>query len=382
MDEVCTLNKCTGCAACANKCPRHCISMSEDNILGHYKPVIDSDKCVDCGVCRTVCPVLNSVHKSAPFTAYAAWCRNDEYYHTSTSGGVFRALSSYIIQQGGVVYGAAICDDLSVRHIRVEKAELLPRLSGSKYVQSRIDDTLYRTIREDLKNMRLVLFSGTPCQNAGLLAYLGGRSEFLYCVDIICHGVPSFKMFREHIAGLNIDVGAVKNYSFRTKEGFFFSLSDSNRDIVYNRPMLNDEYYLGFIKSLFYNDACYLCEYAEAERVSDITIGDFWGCGKLAINEPHSDGISVVLPSTEKGKYLFDKIKEELYYEERTVSEAVAGNSQLRNPSKRHKRNAKFKRLYSNMPFHKAYNRSFWDYGMYYRLVHRFAPLIFKLIRR
>lgn len=370
MIEICSSNQCTSCAACANVCPKQAITMAEDKVFGHYRPMINQQTCVDCGLCQNICPQLYYQELTYPRAAYAAWSKDKLDYHTSTSGGASSVIASYTIEQGGVVYGCAITPPiLQPKHIRVDDAKDLYRIKGSKYVQCKIDESLYKQIKQDLKDERRVVFLGTPCQNAGLRAFLRKDWDSLLLVDIICHGVPSWKMLKEHLENV-ADLENVSRFTFRSKKGFGLTLFDNDGVEVFFKRIQNDNYYLGFIKNLYYGDVCYKCKYARPERIGDITIGDFWGLGKLNMAEEHDDGISIVLLNSNKGLALFDAIKDRFYYEKRSVQEGVNGNKQLRFPSRKAIGNGMMKILYHRLGFKWSYRLSFGVQDVIYKLVY------------
>lgn len=356
---ICDLKKCTGCYACFNICPKNCIKMIEDD-FGFLYPKIDYQKCIKCNLCRHICPSLNHVELKMPLTSYASWALDKYEHKSSTSGGVASVLSRYIIRNGGVVFGAAVDNDLNISHIRIDKEADLARLKGSKYVQSMIKDT-YNQCLKDLKDKKLVLFTGTPCQIAGLKKFLRREYENLYTIDIICHGVPSKKYLNDYISSKCKNI-PYDNISFRDECGFNFRLIN-NEEVVFLEPMNDSLYYIGFMQSLFYRESCYTCDYAQHKRCSDITIGDFWGLGsKVKFEHSKKNGISVILPITEKGMNILNKCKENLFMEERKINEAVEGNTQLRVPSMKFKNYYKFKDEYIKYGFMKASKRSLQEY--------------------
>lgn len=182
-----------------NRCPKQCIEMKPDNKLGHLYPAIDHEKCTDCGACQKVCPANHEPLLRKPLTAYAGWDKTDSEYISSTSGGAASAFARFIIRQGGVVYGCAMLPNIEARHIRVDNLDDLAKLKGSKYVQSTMGMT-YRSVKEDLRQGRKVLFTGTPCQVAGVKSYVGEKnSDNLYTVDLICHGTPPLAYTKKHV---------------------------------------------------------------------------------------------------------------------------------------------------------------------------------------
>lgn len=351
MKEICKLNECTACHACYNVCPNDCI-LFKVNENGFILPSVDESKCIDCGACCRVCPNISRVSFNKPDLVFAAIAKDENDYKTATSGGIATTFSKYILSKNGIVYGAAIDSDLKVRHIRVDSISQIDRLKGSKYVQSEIGNC-FKFVQSDLKEGKIVLFIGTPCQIAGLRNYLGKEYSNLYLVDIICHGVPPYKYLLEHIESISDE--NIDSISFRKDNSFMFELKKGNHTI-YEREYFNDLYYVGFLRRLIYQDACYECKYASINRCSDITIGDFWGFDekKKSFIVSHSHGLSAVFINNAKGKKLFQACSEYLLYQVRELEEAVKGNKQLRHPSVVHKNRNKFLKLYQKKGFEKA----------------------------
>lgn len=354
MDKVCEYKDCTGCGLCSAQCPKKCISMESGNQFGHLFPKIDQAICIDCGLCQKNCPAIHPVEQRQPLAAYAAWSRDDDDYKSSTSGGAASVLSQHVISKGGVVYGCAMLPDIDVRHIRIDNIDDLYKLKGSKYVQSNVTD-IYPQLRKDINDGRLTLFTGTPCQVAAVKNMFKEQPENLILVDLICHGVPSLHMLRQHIKN-------VANYShydtvlFREGNGIYVIAVVVDGKEVYRRyfnmPRYKDFYINSFFDGYTFRDCCYNCRYACPQRVSDITIGDFWRLGKVIPADyipEHPHGISVMLPSTEKGKNLIEAITSKMNLYKRSVDEAVGGNDQLRFPTTINKRKIIFRSLYPVM---------------------------------
>lgn len=279
MQRLCEHKSCMGCAACANSCPKGCIHMEADG-EGFLYPRIDEAVCISCNRCSTVCPVLSRSSKTpldAP-RAYAAHNLDKNIVGSSSSGGVFTALAQNVLEEGGVVYGAAFRENFSVAHCRVETADQLPVFRGSKYAQSDVALS-YRQVCDDLNAGRKVLFSGTPCQVAGLRSFLGKDYSDLLCVDIICHSVPSPKVWQEYLRELQVKAGEkIASASFRDKregwEGYYLRVgfADGREDLRRG----NDNYYMkAFIQGLSTRPSCYNCSFKGQNRGSDITLGDF-----------------------------------------------------------------------------------------------------------
>lgn len=342
MIEICDENQCTGCAACANRCPKQCIEMQPD-LHGFIHPKINDAECINCELCIRTCPANIQMEGHIPNKAFAAWSLSTEDRNSSTSGGAASVFGQYIINNGGIVYGAAVCNGKEVNHIRVSKQNELYRLKGSKYVQSSINDC-YKAVKEDLKSDKRVLFTGTPCQIAGLRQFLSKEYENLITVDIICHGVPSLSLLHDHIKG-RCDISKVSNITFREKDGFTMNVMENSKT-VYRKSFPYDSYMNGFMYALFYRPSCYKCHYACPSRISDVTIGDFWGLGAFSEVKYSKDKVSVILTNTEKGEQLLASCSNKLFLEERPVEEAINGNTQLQHPSTKHEFHNLFWSLY------------------------------------
>lgn len=323
---------CCGCSACVQRCPKHCISLKADN-EGFLYPNVDINTCIDCGLCEKVCPMLNHLQSSTrPIEVYAAKNRDEEIRRTSSSGGVFSAIATQIIKDGGVVFGACFNPAWEVVHDYAETQEDLKKFQGSKYVQSRIENS-YHLAERFLKNERKVLFSGTPCQIAGLHSFLRKDYENLYTIDIICHGVPSPGIWHEYLKeeitcqlkqknivfphSINDQHFCVKDISFRDKEygwkkfSFALTLSAINRSgekfsFDSHIPLHENLFMRGFLANLYLRPSCYECPLKCGKSQSDLTLGDFW---KLASVMPELDddkGMTALLVNSVKGNKLLE----------------------------------------------------------------------------
>lgn len=351
MKLICNKKDCTGCGLCAARCPKQCIEM-KPGFLGHLYPEIDQDKCIDCKLCQKGCPSLQDIESSYPKKAFAAWSKDEEDYVTSTSGGAASVLSQYVISKGGVVYGCSVLPNIQIAHIRVDNLEALHLLKGSKYVQSQIKSIIAQ-LRKDVKDGLQVLFIGTPCQVAAIKQLYKITPDNLYLVDIICHGTPSNKFLKDYIQkDLKIDAAKVTNVKFRLPDAFSLCVFEKDK-LLYKSNNLwthryEDLYYNTFIDGFTYRDSCFSCHYAKPERISDITIGDFWGLGNEVSDKDipeHKNGISCVLPITEKGMQLVEAIRHSLNIYERPVTEAINGNDQLRHPKSKDWRISMYQKL-------------------------------------
>lgn len=363
MKEICPKDKCTGCAACFNACGKNAITM-EGDVCGYIHPQIDQNLCIDCGVCTKVCPVNTKVTLRYPQDCYAATVKDDIELVSCASGGVATELSRYIIGKGGVVYGCTGKDIRNVHHIRIDKIEELDLLKGSKYVQSFIGG-LYKEVRCDLQQNRLVLFIGTPCQVAGLYGFLRKKDySNLITADLVCHGVPSQKMLNDNI-DLYCDRRENIKVWFRQKErssskcdapwriayGWFYQTSHMRapRKIKYYK----DPYMFGFLVPLTFRNSCYTCRYANISRCGDFTLGDFWGLGEDA-SFAIGKGVSEVLVNTVKAVGIWTEVKKRCKCVRRDVVEAQKGNGQLQVPSRKHDNYSYFISSYPNVGFKRA----------------------------
>lgn len=351
--DICSINKCTGCFACKSICPKDAISIEIDQ-TGKEIPNINKDKCIDCGLCKEVCPELNSVNRNCAKYSIAA-VQKERGDRLSSSGGVATALAEKIIDKGGVVIGCASLEG-KVQHVIAQNSSELKALKGSKYVYSRNGKT-YKEIKEILESKKIVLYVGTPCQVAGLKNFLRKDYVNLFTVDLICHGVPPFKYLSEHIES------KVKNkkwdrVTFRGIRDFYLSVYDNDK-IVYSRKSKEDLYFSAFLDGLTYRENCYTCQYANPERVGDITLGDFWGLNRNSLQVKMQGRISVCLPNSEKGEKLLLECEDILFMEKRPFNEAVnekQGN--LIRPSKRHEDRDEFLTLYRQYGFDKAVSKT------------------------
>ncbi len=331
-------NACCGCHSCEQVCPKNCITL-KPNSEGFLYPVVEENLCTDCGLCKKKCPVLTDVKKQDTKKIYASKINDEDALFRSTSGGVFYELARLILSKNGVVFGCAYDENLVARHICVDNLEDIKKLQSSKYVQSNLAGT-YSQVKEALTCNKAVLFCGTGCQVAGLKAFLGKNYENLYTADIVCHGVPSPKLFEKYLGWLENKTGEkVTYFNFRSKKGhgwqhYFQYDTKSKSKVTYG---LFDPYYNAFIKSKIIRESCYSCTFANPSRPADITLGDYWGIEKAHPEFYSSKGVSLVLVNTEKGQYMWQSISENLTYIESNLEKAVPLNSNLINPPQRPK---------------------------------------------
>lgn len=342
---------CSGCNACAEACPKHCIEMTFDR-KGFLYPKVNTVACINCDICEKVCPFeKGNIELNTPLTAYAACNKDRGEYLVSSSGGAAHVFSTFIIKHGGVVYGCT-SEGMHIRHIRVKSLLELPKLQGSKYVQSDVRG-LFHQVKVDLKTGKSVLFIGTPCQIAGLKNYIKNIPENLYLVDLICHGVPSQQMLHEHIKHV-LKNRSAKQLSFRKGPIFCIEILSKN-GTVYSAEPHKDMYFRAFLNGISYRSSCYQCPFAQQKRVGDITVGDFWGINNFdSFPEDFRHGISCILVSTEKGKNLLDNTVAGFDIEQHPVAEVISGNDQLRHPVRESWRAHFFRELYPTLSIDQA----------------------------
>lgn len=312
--------KCSGCSACASVCPKNAINIEPDE-EGFLFPVIDEKKCVRCKICRQVCPNNKSYnYEYDDLQAYACKNLSDNERLKSSSGGVFSLLAKSILEENGCVFGA-IFENNDIRHIKIENKDDLEKLRGSKYVESTIGDS-YVTAKQELDNGRKVLFSGTSCQIEGLKSFLGKEYGNLICVSVVCHGVPSKKVFSRYLRGLEMKHNdKILKINFRNKDGGWknYQIEYIFRNKSIKKNTRKDKYMIGFLKNYYLRQSCYDCDYRLYEKnTADVILGDFWGIEKEYESFDDDKGVSAIIINSEKGAELFSKI------ENKTISKKVS----------------------------------------------------------
>lgn len=351
--------RCTGCGACMSGCPRDAITMARDK-EGFAYPAIDKEKCVRCGHCTAVCPILHEREPKSLPAAFAAWNRDEGIRRDSTSGGVFTALADYVLESGGVVYGAAMDGRQHLRHIACFRKEDLWRLRGAKYVQSDLGET-FREIKAVLAAGRAVLFSGTPCQVDGLYRYLGCRPEKLITCDLVCHGVPSPGVWEDMARSIEtrrhkgLQAVRFRNKVTGWRDSHFTAVYDDGT--VESVPLFRTEYGRAFGRALFLRPSCHRCAYTNLNRPGDFTLGDFWGLKPEELPEQQEKGINLLLVNTAHGSHIFDQLP--LSRQAFPVERAVAGNPRLASPIGPAADRAAFFAAYALEPFEQVRKKFF-----------------------
>ena len=324
--------ECCGCTACFHICPINCIVMKEDE-EGFLYPNIDKAKCIHCNKCKEVCPNRNIENRNTRTQTFVGYYKDDEVRKQSSSGGIFSAIAEWILQQKGVVFGAAFDENFEVHHIAVETKEELIKLRGSKYVQSRLENTFLEA-KEYLEKKRKVLFTGTACQIAGLKNYLSAEYENLYTVDVLCHGAPSPKIWRMYLDDKKEQYQAsINKVEFRNKDdgwkNFSINIAFSNMERFYTHH--NKEKFMRmFLDNLDLRPSCYSCVFKEIPRISDVTIGDSWGVENYMPDMDDDKGTSVILVHSSNGEKIFQEIRKKLIVSEVGLDVAVSPTADSR----------------------------------------------------
>lgn len=335
-------DKCTGCSACICICPKEAINICKDE-YGFTLPKVNFKKCIKCNLCNKVCPVNKNKDFIEEPKVYAAINKNKNKLNYSSSGGVFPAIASYVLDNNGVICGCAWSENMNAKHIFIDKYEELIKLQGSKYVQSDVGKTFIE-VKKYLEKGIYVLYTGTPCQISGLKSYLNKSYEKLITIDLICHGVPNNDFFKGYINSLQNKIGGkITNFTFRDKRKgwrFIGNITYEKNGIKKEKSIipLESYYYNYFAKGYIYRESCYSCEYAGKSRIGDFTIGDYWGIEKYHSKIDTKNGVSILMVNTKKAKSLITYLEEKLYLEESKFELARRNNSQLNRPMEKNKK--------------------------------------------
>lgn len=326
--------QCCGCSACAQVCPKKCIAMQPDE-EGFLYPQIDQAACIECGLCDKVCPMLQSPAEdtSSQPKAYAAYNKDEATRLESSSGGVFTLLALQTLKNGGAVFGAALSADCkSVHHTMVSSEADLAKLRGSKYLQSEIG-ACYEQAQTFLRQGKPVLFSGTPCEIEGLKTFLRQDYENLTCVDLICHGSPSPKLWEKYVEYRAAQKKhTIKSVTFRDKRNSWKNYEvcmNLTEGAEYRKPFYDETFMQMFLQDLCLRPSCYSCPFKKKNRVSDITLADFWGSGRVCPDMDDDKGLSLVIVHSVKGGKLLEEIKGKMKLREVPLEDALRGNPSM-----------------------------------------------------
>lgn len=373
VDTISGFRECVGCFSCVNACPKHVIEM-QYNEEGFLYPVIDRGECINCGNCIKVCPVINlrKIDDISKNDVKAFACINNdlEIRKESSSGGIFSALATHVIDNNGIVFGATFDSEWNVIHCAVDNQRELQKLRGSKYVQSSIGDC-FKKVQESLLNNKLVLFSGTPCQIAGLKAYLRKDYDNLFTIDIICHGVPSPGIWKKYLCEKYAQYD-IEKIEFRNKlngwRDYSFCIKHK-RGIIY-KDISEELFMQGFLRNLYLRHSCYQCKFKTVKRNSDLTIADFWGVEKLCPDLSDNMGTSLVFVQSRKGRIFLENIEKNIVMKRVNVEEAVNHNKAMIESSNVHRNRKIFFEEYkkNNSNVVKLINKYYFDKGIRKRL--------------
>lgn len=354
--------KCSGCGLCSEVCPKKCIAMNE-NLEGFLYPEVNDDKCVDCQICVKKCPVFSNEIALNTFTQryYAAIAQDKDLLVKSSSGGVFGVLAKHMLNLGGFISGCVYNEKLEAEHVVTDDENCVKKMYGSKYVQSNILNC-YEPIKKKLQSGEKILFTGTACQVAAIKSYLGREYDNLYTVDILCHGVPSpglFKLFVNYLG--RKEKNSVIDVKFRDKSRWGWG-SEHRTSVAFENgrkkwPFM-PAYFSAFFYGLSLRESCYRCKFAGVKRVSDMTIGDYWGSWKK-YGKRFNEGISVISVNDKKGEDLLACVRSDFsFIEEINQKEAIQSNDNFTHAVVRPKERDGF---YSN---NSQYKSIFWKtYG-------------------
>lgn len=332
MIQITNKAKCCGCAACFNVCSNRAIIMIDD-FEGFLYPQVNTNFCTNCGLCEKACPELNPIQEiSKTQYAYLVQIKDEKIRKESTSGGAFTAIAQWIIHLNGVVFGAAYTNDFTVKHRYIEKKEDLRFFRNSKYVQSIIGETYFQ-VKNFLNEGKWVGFSGTPCQIEGLYAYLGKEYENLILIDVVCHAVPSPKLWEKYLEIQKSKYGEdIKNIRFRDKYyGYNYSMMSVYKEdkICYHSGIESDIMLRAFFSDICDRPSCYSCSFKKRYRVSDFTIWDCFEPEKFNDSLDDNKGTSCVLVQTLKGKLLFEQLKSSIFYIQTDPDKLVEGIKEM-----------------------------------------------------
>lgn len=336
---------CCGCGSCVEICPKQCISFVEDE-EGFKYPKVNMQECMECGLCEKRCPII-SEYKALNYEreAFGAYVKDDSARAKSSSGGIFGEIAKRVLIDGGFVCGAAFDEDFQVSHIMIESIEQLDLLRGSKYLQS-INKGIYSQVKKKLVEGKTVLYSGTACQVAGLKKYLAKEYENLITIDVLCHGVPSPKVWKKYIDELSdFSSKRIDDVMFRNKntgwKSYSVKIDIEGKKGVYEKYAQN-RYMRLFLSNICLRPSCHACRYKNMERPSDITMGDFWGIEQKIPELDDDKGTSIIQINTEKGKVIFNKIEDNLVYQSVDIDEALPPTADSRKSVRMHPRRSLF----------------------------------------
>lgn len=369
--------KCCGCFACVNICPKECITMERD-FEGFLYPIVNNKKCVDCGLCESTCQMINSNENKKEPKSFSAVNLNRNQRMSSSSGGMFSLFADYVITSlNGVVFGAAFSKDLKdIYHIVVDRIDDLPKLKGSKYVQSEIGYSFLEA-KKYLELGRFVLFSGTTCQIVALKMFLKKDYDNLFTIDVVCHGVPSKKVWNKYLNYVekknHISINEVNfRYKIEANKNLKLNVKNNNDKAIYSSVNSN-QYMQLFIRNYDLRPSCYNCV-AKSTNNSDLSLGDFWGIEKLFPELNDGTGTSLILCRSKKGEHLLDRIKNQVDLREVLYQDAIKGNPAEYISCKKPENRADFYNDLDSLSFDKLSNK-YLNFTLKQRIYKKFLEL-------
>ena len=380
MKNICDINKCTGCTACYNICPRGAIEMVEDQ-LGFLYPKINQVKCINCGLCKKICPILNASNNISINKCYAAYAKEKKYSNNSSSGGLFPIIATKVLNENGIVIGAAFEKNV-LKHIYIDNINDLIKLKGSKYLQSDLGN-IFKTIKKNVAE-KIVLFVGTPCQVAGLKAYLNKDYDNLITIDLICHGVPGPKVFNKYVCELEKNNNdKLISYDFRDKSTGWDTYSNC---ITFNNKKIKqynyeNDYMKVFLSNVALRESCYNCNFKLGNKYSDITLGDFWGIDNIIPDMYSKNGVSAIIINTNNGLKIFNAIINDIEYRDCNIESIVKYNPSLCESSKINKNRNVFLKNINKYSFKKL-TKKCTDISLFKKIIYFFKKIIKKIFKR
>ena len=357
MIEINDKEKCCGCTACYSICPHEAIIMETDH-EGFLYPKVDTHRCINCNLCEKICPSLNDSRPDFDLKkTYVAINKNDSERALSSSGGMFVLFAKKVLESSGFVFGAAFDSEFEVYHCGIDKSENLNKLVGSKYMQSRLGDT-FSQIKNLLKRDKMVLFVGTTCQVNGLKQYLMKDYPNLYCIDFICLGVPSPKVWSDYLdTYFNKKTINRINFKDKTNGWHTFSLKIESENESFCKNGKNTYFFTGYFRHLYTRPSCSNCVYKLGNRMSDITISDCWGYDSIAPEMDDNKGMSSVICHSEKGLNLFNCCRDDMISKESMLEYVIKYNGGYIKSSENSPLRSAFWKDYSVLPKKKLFKK-------------------------
>lgn len=387
-------NECCGCKVCGDVCPKNAITFALDE-EGFFYPNVNDD-CIDCGLCSKVCPAKNEFYtvSSQDQTFVGCLDKDKTRRDKGASGGIFGLLASELLSEGYEICGAAFDENLQLKHCFASSEEEVGKQKKSKYLQSDCKG-IYRQVKQKVKVGKKVLFTGTPCQCAALKRYLGEIDSNVVIVDFACHGVPSQDLFDKSIHYYEQNNNCkVKAYSFRHKpkrygspQNYLLYIQKGDRILPVEGKYYQEPFYCGFQKYITLRPSCYQCKFARTERVSDITLADFWGVEYVTNKWDRTSHPSLVILNNEKGHHLFEKVKQEIDFFETTKENAFKQNGSLIAPTKKTPNRDAFFEDLRCLPFEEVVNKHLkvkraWVKNVYYAIPFPIRKIMLNILNK